>query len=78
MAENPEWSDACKSLAQVFKTMQQVRLQNQVQRLELRLPANDLVPVDELDRLTRLHLRNAFRVLRSVSYQLANGLDVKR
>lgn len=78
MAEDPEWSDASTSMTQVFKTMQQVRFQHQVQLLEAGLPADDLVVVERLDRLTRLHLKDAFQVLRSVLDQLAYRLDLVR
>lgn len=78
VSEDPEWSDASTSLAQVFKTVQQVRFQHQVQQLDAGFPADDLVLVDKLDRLTRLHLRDAFRVLRSALDQLSYQLDLVR
>lgn len=42
------------------------------------LPANDLLVPGQLDRLTQLHLRDAFRVLRSVLDELAYRLELVR
>jgi signal-transduction protein with cAMP-binding, CBS, and nucleotidyltransferase domain len=62
----------------VFKAMQQVRFQHQVQQLDAGLSADDLIVPDQLDRLTRLQLRDAFGVLRSDLDQLAYRLDLVR
>ena len=47
-------ADASGSLIQVFKTMQQVRFQHQVLQLGAGVPADDLIVLGRLDRLTRL------------------------
>ncbi|MDP9495997.1 MAG: DUF294 nucleotidyltransferase-like domain-containing protein, partial [Actinomycetota bacterium] len=66
IGDDQEWSDASASLIQVFRTMQHVRFQHQVRQLDAGVPVDDLVVPVQLDRLTRLQLRDAFRVLRSV------------
>ncbi|HEX2421341.1 MAG TPA: DUF294 nucleotidyltransferase-like domain-containing protein [Acidimicrobiia bacterium] len=73
-----EWSEASASLIQVFKTMQQVRLQHQVRQLHAGWPADDLIVPGQLDRLTLLQLRDAFRVLRAVMGDLAYRLDLMK
>lgn len=77
VGEDPEWSEATASLSEVFKTMQQIRFQHQALQLEAGLQPDDLIVPNQLDRLSRLLLRDAFRVLRSTldqcSYRL--GLD---
>ena len=74
---DPEWADASGSLIQVFKTMQQVRFQHQVLQLGAGVPADDLIVLGRLDRLTRLQLRDAFRVLRAVLDEFAYRLDLR-
>lgn len=76
--EDAEWSDACKSLIHVFWALQQVRFQHQAQQLEVGTAADDLVVVENLDRLTRLHVRDTFRVLHSVMDRFAYRLDLLR
>lgn len=76
VAEDPEWLDVGTSLTQVFKAMQQVRFQHQARQLDAGLPPDDLVMPEELDRLSRLHLKDAFRVLRSILDQCAYRLDL--
>lgn len=78
VAQDPEWSYGSTSLTQVFKAMQQVRFQHQAQQLDAGLPPDDLVKPEQLDRLTRLHMKDAFRVLRSTLDHLANQLDLVR
>jgi CBS domain-containing protein len=78
VGDDPEWSDACASLIQVFKTMQQMRFEHQVQQLDAGLSADDLIVPAQLERLTRLQLRDAFHILRAVLDELAYRLDLVR
>jgi CBS domain-containing protein len=78
VGDDPEWSDASGSLIQVFKTMQQVRFQHQVRQLDAGVPVDDLVVLGQLDRFTRLQVRDAFGVLRSVLDEFAYRFDLKR
>jgi CBS domain-containing protein len=77
VGEDPDWSEAATSLAEVFKTLQQARFQHQVNQFDAGLRPDDLLMPSELDRLNRLLLRDAFRVLRSTLDQCAYrlGLD---
>jgi signal-transduction protein with cAMP-binding, CBS, and nucleotidyltransferase domain len=58
--------------------MQQVRFQHQVRQLDAGVPVDDLVVLGQLDRFTRLQVRDAFGVLRSVLDEFAYRLDLKR
>ncbi len=78
VGDDPEWSEASASLIQVFKTMQHVRLQHQVWQRDAGTPADDLIVPGQLDRLTSLQLRDAFRVLRAVMGELAYRLDLTK
>lgn len=78
VAEDPEWSDAGASLAQVFRFMQHVRFRHQVSQQEAGLPPDDLVPTRTLDRLTRIQLRDAFSILRLVQNEVAFRWGITR
>ncbi len=76
VAQDPEWSETGTSLTQIFKALQQVRFQHQARQFEAGLPPDDLVIPDELDRLSRLQMKGAFRVLGSTLDQCAYRLDL--
>jgi CBS domain-containing protein len=76
VAEDPEWFDASTSLTQVFKAMQQIRFQHQARQFDAGLPPDDLLTTEELDRLNRILLKDAFRVLRSTLDQCAYRLEL--
>ncbi len=78
VAKDSEWSEAGASLGQVYKFCQQVRFQHQVQQKEADLQPDDLVPIGSLDRLTRIQLRGAFGVLRSVQDEVSYWLGITR
>lgn len=77
VAKNPEWSDAGTSLTQVFKAFQQIRLQHQARQFDSGVRPDDLVVPGHLDRLSRLQMRDAFRVLGSTLDQCAYRLDLE-
>jgi CBS domain-containing protein len=76
VAENPEWSDSSTSLTQVFKALQQIRFQHQARQLDAGFRPDDLVVPGQLDRLSRLQMKDAFRVLGSTLDQCAYRLDL--
>ena len=76
VGEDPEWLEAGTSLSKVFKTMQQARFEHQVRQFDDGLPPDDLLVPDELDRLSRLHLKDAFGVLRSTLDQCVYRLGL--
>jgi CBS domain-containing protein len=78
IALDPEWSESAKTLIQVFQSMQRARLQAQVTQLEKGQPASDLLEPGALHRLTRLHLRDDFRVLQTVLDDVAFQLEIRR
>ncbi|HSO50694.1 MAG TPA: putative nucleotidyltransferase substrate binding domain-containing protein, partial [Acidimicrobiia bacterium] len=76
VAENPDWSEASTSLSQVFKALQQIRFQHQARQLDAGVRPDDLVVPGQLDRLSRLQMTDAFRVLGSTLDQCAYRLDL--
>jgi CBS domain-containing protein len=78
ISEVPEWSEAAITLIQVFNSLQRVRLQAQITQFDDELPASDRLDPSSLDRLTRLHLKDDFRVLQTVLNDIAFRLEIRR
>lgn len=76
VGRDPEWSEASTSLTEVFKALQQVRFQHQARQFDAGLRPDDLVRPAQLDRLTRLQMTDAFKVLGSTLDQCAYRLNL--
>jgi CBS domain-containing protein len=78
VAARPEWSEPATALIQVFKSLQQFRLQSHMNALEEGLTVSDVLEPKALDRLTRLHIKDDFRVLYTVLDEIAFRFGLHR